>query len=115
MFLDTLLQLSNAQAVTTTAASTTIYDVSGAGSGNAPALVWGGAAGTFGADIGLGDGAVRPTAVFYVTTTFTAGGAATMVIAVQAAPDNGSNSPGTYVTLSETAAIAVASLTAGSQ
>lgn len=111
-FFDQTLLLSNAQAVTSTAASTTIYDVTGAGSGNAPALVWGTST-VFGDDIGSGEGVARPTAYFTVPTTFTAGGAATMVVSVQAAIDGGSNSPSTYHTLTETEAIPVASLVAG--
>lgn len=111
-FFDNSLLLSNAQAITVTAASTTIYDVTGAGSGVAPNLVFGTST-VFGADIGQGDGAARPTAYFTVPTTFTAGGAATMTIQIQAAIDNGSNSPSTYTTIVETQAIPVATLTAG--
>lgn len=111
-FFDQALLLSSAQAITTTAASTLIYDITGAGSGNAPALSWGTSA-TFGADIGSGDGEARPVGYFTVPTAFTAGGAATLVVSIQAAADNGSNAPGTYHTLTETEAIPVASLVAG--
>ena len=40
-YLDGNLQLSVAQAITTTAASTTIFDVTGAGSGNATNMTFG--------------------------------------------------------------------------
>lgn len=111
-FFDTSLLLSNAQAVTSTAASTNIYDVTGAGSGTAPAMIWGTST-VIGDDIGTGEGVARPVAYFTVPTAFTAGGAATLVVSVQAAVDNGSNAPGTYFTLTETQAIPVASLVAG--
>jgi hypothetical protein len=117
-FYDSLLQLSSAQAITTTAASTNLYDISGAGSGNAASQVYGvnpttGAAIQPGADIGTGDGMATPTAVFTVTTTGT--GAGTVTFSVQAAPDNGSNSPGTYVTLSSSAAMVGTALIKGNQ
>lgn len=114
MFLDTTLRLSNAQAITSTAASTNIYDVTGAGSGNAPTIAFGTAT-TFGADIGLGDGAAFPAAILNVGTAFVSGGGATLTISVQAAPDNGSNAPGTYVTLASTQAFTAAQLVAGAQ
>lgn len=112
-FLDNVLILSNAQAITASAASTTIYDVTGAGSGNAPALTWGTTT-SFGADIGLGDSANRPTAYFTVGTAFSSGGgSATLTVAIQAAPDNGSNAPGSYTTIYQSQAIPQANLTAG--
>lgn len=111
-FFDNSLLLSNAQAITSTAASTNLYDVTGAGSGVKPNLVFGTTT-VFGADMGQGDGMARPTAYFTVGTTFTASGSATMQIQIQAAIDNGSNSPSTYTTIVETDAIAVATLTAG--
>ena len=110
-FFDNSLLLSNAQAITVTADSTTIYDVTGAGSGTAPKLLFGGT--VFGEDIGAGEGLARPVAYFIVGTTFTAGGAATLQISVQAAPDNGSNVPGTYVALDQTFPIPVANLVSG--
>ena len=112
MFLDQALKLSDAQAITVTAASTNLYDITGAGSGNVPNMIFG-TTGLAGADMGLGDSAMRPTAYFSVDTTFTAAGAATLTIALQGAPDNGSGSPGTYTTIVETSALPVASLVAG--
>ncbi len=112
-FFDNSLLLSSAQAVTTTAASTNIYDITGAGSGNAPALVWGTST-VFGADIGAGDGVARPTAYFTVPTAFTSSGStATLTVAIQAAIDNGSDAPGTYYTLASTRIFTTAELAAG--
>lgn len=116
-FLDQALKLSVAQAVTVTAASTNLYDVTGAGSGNSPNMTFGvnalGVAQTAGFDIGTGDAAARPTLLLSVDTTFTAGGAATLTAQIQAAPDNGSNAPGTFTTIIETGALALAQLVAG--
>jgi hypothetical protein len=100
-FYDAPLLLSSAQAISSSTTSTTIYDVTGAGSGNAPSMTFGNAAATAkGFDIGNGDGLARPTANFTVTTAGSTSGGS-VKFAVQAAPDNGSNAPGTYVTLSE--------------
>ena len=97
MFVDTSLLLSSAQAITTSAASTNLYDVTGAGSGNAPSMTFGITGNDIGADIGNADGSSRPTAYFVVTTNGT--GTGTVTFAVEAAPDNGSNAPGTYIRL----------------
>jgi hypothetical protein len=116
MQLDALCQFSSAQAVTSTAASSSIYDVTGAGSGNAPNMIGGvtstGAA-LIGFDIGAGDGIAIPEVYWNVGTTFTAGGSATMQIQLQAAIDDGTNHAGTYYTIVETDALPVANLTAG--
>lgn len=109
-FFDTTLLLSNSQAITTTAASTTIYDVTGAGSGNAPAMVFGTNTTTYGVDIGTGDGVATPYAYWTVITAGT--GAGTVSFAVEAAP-NSSNSPGTYITLATSKAYTGTALTAG--
>lgn len=110
-FVDTSLQLSNAQAITTTAASTTLYDVTGAGSGVAPSMIFGLSGTKPGADIGTGDGMAIPYAYFSIGVTGT--GAGTVTFSVQAAPDNGSNSPGTYLTLASSAAYVGTTLLAG--
>lgn len=109
-FFDQTLLLSNAQAITATAASTNIYDVTGAGSGVAPSMVFGQGVTNFGADIGVGDGVENPVAFFTIGTAFATG--TSLTIAIQAAPAS-SNSPGTYITLTSTAAIPTASLVAG--
>jgi len=115
MFLDALVQLSTAQAITTTAASAAIYDVTGAGSGVAPNMVGGitsSGNALIGFDIGAGDGMAIPEVYVDVSTAFVTGDSATLTIAVQAAPDNGSNAPGTYVTLASSAVLTAAQLTA---
>lgn len=101
--------LSSAQAITTTAASTNLYDVTGAGSGSAPSMTFGN--GSVGFDIAGGlEGIARPTAYFVITTTGT--GAGTVTFQVQAAP-NSSNSPGTYITLTSTDALVGTTLLKG--
>mgnify|MGYP001593995527 FL=1 len=101
MFYDAPLVLSSAQPITTTAASTNLYDVTGAGSGVAPTMTFGN--GDIGFDIAGGvNGIAHPTAYWTVTTNGT--GTGTIAFAVQAAPDNGSNAPGTYTTLAQTEA-----------
>jgi len=113
MFLDNSLQLSNAQAITSTAAATNTYDITGAGVGNAPAMTFGNAT-TYGNDIGQGDGAAAPIyAIVFFTTPFVSGGGATLQVQIESAPDNGSNSPGTYSVISQTAALSVAQLNSG--
>jgi len=113
-FIDLSLQLSSAQAITTTAASTNIYDITGAGSGNAPNQEFGNAT-VFGADIGAGDGVAMPTVYVDVTTAFQTGDGATLTIALQAAIDNGSNAPGSYTTLLSTGVFAASVLTASNR
>lgn len=115
-FYDLPLQLSTAQAITTSAASTLIYDVTGAGSGVAPSMTFGqngltGAAALPGADIGAGDGSAVPEAQFIVTTDGT--GTGTVAFGIEAAIDNGSNSPGTYVRLATSKAYVGTALDAG--
>lgn len=107
-FFDSALVFSNAQAVTSTAASTSVYDITGVGSGTVPSLVWG-TTSAIGADMGFGDG-VRPTVFITSATAFVSGGGATMNIQIQAAPDNGSGTAGTYYTLWETGILTVAQL-----
>lgn len=96
-FYDNSLQLSTAQNVTTSAASTLTYDVTGAGAGNAPSMVFGQTSKP-GADIASGQGAATPVALFTVTTTGT--GTGTIAFGIEAAPDDGSNNAGSYVRLS---------------
>ncbi len=112
MFLDAALILSNAQAVTSTAASTNLYDITGAGSGVVPNLVWGTST-VFGADMGIGDQKDRPVILFSIPTAFVSGGGATLQIQIQAAVDSGTGGvPGTYYTLWESVALSVAQLAA---
>src|ERR1700677_1236414 len=110
-FTDLTLQLASAQAITSTAAGSTIYDVTGAGSGNAPnQKVGGGSSYIFGADIGVGR---TIYAWFVVTTAFVTGGGATLRFEIQASPANSSNTASGYVTLAASQAFAASALTAG--
>lgn len=118
MFLDALIAFSTAQAITSTAASTSIYDVTGAGSGNATNMISGvtsSGAALIGVDIGAGDGFIRPSVFVDVSTAFVSAGGATLTVQLQAAPDNGSNAPGTYVTIFQSAALTVAQLSSSGQ
>lgn len=118
MFLDNSLTFqtggwSTAQAVTTTADGTVVVDVTGAGVGNAPAMINGFPATntSIGYDIGLGDGVAIPYLLLQSTVTGT--GAGTVTISLSAAPDNGSYSPGTYTAIYTSKAIVGSSLVAG--
>ena len=119
MFLDASLTFNSSigvpQAISATANSASIIDVTGAGSGNAPNMVGGFPQlnNVLGQDIGSGDGVADPYVVFAVTTAGT--GAGTVTISLQAAPDNGSYAPGTWTTLASTAALVGTSLTLGTQ
>lgn len=106
---------STLQAVTATAASTNVFDVTGAGAGNTPAMTGAGGLNTaLGFDVGNGTGVETPVVEVTLGTPTTVTG--TLTIAVQAAPDNGSYSPDTYVTLSSTQAFTgAAELFAGAQ
>lgn len=112
MFLDAALILSNAQAITSTAVSTNIYDVTGAGSGVVPNLIWG-TTSVFGSDEGVGEGKNRPNIIFSAPVAFVSGGGATLQISIQAAIDSGTGGvPGTYYDLWSTDALTVAQLAA---
>lgn len=114
MQLDALTVFSTAQAITATAASTNVYDVTGAGAGNAPNMIGGltstGTAIVPGVDIGAGDGIAIPEVFWNIPTAFTSGGATTLQILLQVAADNGSNNPGTWVTLYESEVFSLAQL-----
>lgn len=95
-FYDNSLLLSNAQSLAgaaTTVISTTTYDITGAGSGTAPSMIWG--TSTFlQADVMIGR---QMYAYFTVSTAFSATTALT--IRVQAAAPAAGNVPGTWVDL----------------
>jgi len=100
-FYDNSLLLSNAQSLAgaaTTVISTSTYDITGAGSGTAPSMVWG--TSTFlAADVMVG----RPMyAYFTVTTAFSATTALT--VRIQAAAPATGNVPGTWVNIYQSAA-----------
>lgn len=118
-FLDNSLAFStswsSAQTVTTTADSTNVVDLTGAGSGTAPAMINGFPSSNtaIGFDIGAGDSSNRP--VLWVTIPSTTGGTQTgnVTILLKAAPDDGSYGQGTYTTLYTSAAFTASTLVAG--
>lgn len=121
MFLDQSLSfnttwaVASAQAITTTAVSTTIIDITGAGSGNAPAMIGGFPAANTAMfnDYGVaGDGMAVPWVLVCVQVAPTSP-TNTLTVQLQGAPDNGSFSPGTYDIYGQTDAMAGALLTAG--
>ena len=114
-FQDALTQLANAQAVTSTAAGTAVFDVCGVGSGTVPPMITGingstGAAVPIGFDIGAGDGFAIPEVFWSIPVAFVSAASATMQIALQAAPDDGTGTAGTYVTITETEILTPAQL-----
>lgn len=116
MFQDSQLQLASVLAVSATTAGT-VYDVTGAGSGTVPSMITGvngstGAAVPIGFDIGAGDGMAIPEVTYEIPTAFVSAGGATLQIQLQAAPDNGSGSAGTYQTLVQTSTYTAGQLAA---
>lgn len=120
--LDALTILSSAQAITVTAASSNVYDTAGLGVGSPvtniiglPTASSGGV--SFGNDLGGGGpNAEGPQLQTIVGTTFTAGGAGTLTIQLQAASDtSNTGTPGTYQTIAQTDAYALATLVAGAR
>lgn len=118
MFADNSLSFNtnwaSPQTVTTTADSSTIIDITGAGVGNAPAMIGGfpAANNAIGEDYGLGDGMAIPWVVVVVNV---AGGANsnTLTISLKSAPDSGTYTEGTYTTCGSTGAILDSALTLG--
>ena len=106
--------LSAAQSITTSAASTNILDVTGAGSGNAPNMIGNaGLATNLGTDLGAGQNIAHPGVLFVVTTAGT--GTGTVAFGIEAAPDAGNYNPGTYTRLTTSAAAVGTTLTLGAQ
>lgn len=117
MFLDNTLSfnttIGTVQTVTATADSQVVLDVTGAGSGKAPAMINGFPATNtaIGEDWGAGDGEAIPHVLVTVPTTGT--GAGTVTISVKTAPDDGSYGQGTYTTLISSPALVGTDLVAG--
>lgn len=88
-------------AITATAASTNVIDAAGTGLPASPQMR------------DLGPGAKPLKARVVVQQAFTAAGAATLQVQLEAAPDNGSGAPGAYAILAQSDAIPKASLIAG--
>lgn len=120
MILDVSSLLSNNQAITVTAPSQGVYDTAGLGVGQPVTNIFGqtfGGATNFGNDLGSGGpNASAPQLVAYVGTAFTAGGAGTLTVQLQTALDtNNSGTPGTWKTIDQTDAYALATLVAGAK
>lgn len=96
--------MSNAQTITATADSTNVFDVTGAGVGNAPAMIGAGGVNTaMGFDVGAGEGMAVPYVMVTITTSTTVTG--TLTFSLKAAPDSGTYTEGTYTTLYSSAAL----------
>jgi hypothetical protein len=117
MFVDNSLSFNGGwttpQAITATANGSSIIDITGAGSGNAPAMIGGFPAtkNAIGNDYGLADGEAVP--YLYLTVTTAGTGAGTLTVSIQEAPDNGSYSPGTYTTVYTSTTFVGTTLTLG--
>lgn len=100
-------------AITATVDGTHIIDVTGAGSGTAPAMINGfpSANTAIGVDYGAGDGKAVP--YLYSTVTTTGTGTGTVTISVSAAPDDGSYGQGSYTQLYASTAFVGTTLVAG--
>lgn len=108
--------LSSVQAITGTADSTNIFDVTGAGVGNLPTMIGAGGVNTaMGYDIGGGvEGVAVPQILITVITPTTVTG--TLTISLKAAPDSGTGTEGAYTTLYTGAALTGSTqLAAGAQ
>src|SRR5581483_3766491 len=120
MFADNSLSFntnwSTTQAITTTADSATIIDITGAGAGNAPAMINGYNAANTAMELDMGqagDGVATPWVVVCVVVAPTST-TNTLTVALKGAPDNGSYAEGTYDIYGQTDAMAGALLLAGS-
>ena len=92
-------------------ASTNVIDLMGSGVGTEVSNIIGNASQP-GMDVGVGG--VRPELNVTVGDAVVSGGGGTLNVKLQAAPNtDGTNQPGTWVTLAETGAITAANLTAG--
>lgn len=117
MFVDNQLSFngswSTPQAVTVTADGSSIIDITGAGSGNAPAMINGFPATNtaIGEDYGAGDGVAIPYLYLTVTTAGTTSN--TLTVSISAAPDNGSYGQGSYTQLYASKAFAGTALVKG--
>ena len=118
MLMDKLSQFSSAQAVTSTALSTSAYDllagaaVPSAGSYTTPNSIIGNAS-TFGMDLGIGSIAAQPRCVIEAIAAFTTGGT-TLQIQFQGVPDPGTGtlSGASWVTFEQSDTLGVSLLTA---
>lgn len=118
MFTDSSLSFNTnwatTQAITTTADSASVVDLTGAGSGNAPAMIGGFPAvnTAMGFDAGAAGDGIVPWVVVIVGVA-PSSSSNTLTIDLKSAPDDGSYGQGTYTICGSTAAMAGSLLTAG--
>src|SRR6266481_5188384 len=115
MILDGFLQFSSAQSIAagvSTINSTNDIDlgVGLVGNQQIPTFAAGGGA----RDIGIGDDPAMKLLV-QISTTVTSGGAATLQVALQGAPDSGTGTEGAFVTWYTSPVYALATLIAGAR
>lgn len=115
MIIDSLLRLSNAQSLAIavgTEPSTNVIDF-GLGTAADPAIP-SNANGGGARDMGVGD---KPALklLAQIGTAATSGGAGTLQISIQGAPDDGTGAPGAYTTWWSSPAYALATLAAGAR
>lgn len=92
--------------------ASSVIDLAGVGSGNA-ITNWIGNVATFGTDLGIGEDRLLLDVV--IGTALATANSCTLTCNFQLAPDNGSNSPGTWQTVVATPAITAAQGTANSR
>ena len=96
MLIDSQNQFSDQQAVTATGATASTHTID------------------LGSSRDIGSAAVDRLALLcQVAVAFASGGAATLQVQVQTAPDNGAGAPGSWTTLAQSDAVPVASLVQG--
>lgn len=111
MILDALLRFSNNQSLAIAVGSTPSTDVIDFGiASGIPSSANGGGK----RDMGIGDNPALKLVV-QITTTATSGGAGTLAVAIEGAPDNGSGVPGSYIAWWSSPAYALATLVAGAR
>ncbi len=112
-FYDNSLLLSSAQSVVGTATaviSTNTYDITGAGSGTAPTMIWG-TSSFLTADVMVG----RPMYMYATVTTAFSVGASTCTFIIEAATAATGNLPGSWVPIYSSTAFTGTQLTVRSQ
>jgi len=119
-FMDNTLAFSSnwstVQTVSATADSTRVVDITGAGSGNAPAMINGYPASNtaIGEDYGVGDGVAIPYLYLSIPAAGTGTQTGSFTVTIAAAPDDGSYGQGSYTSLYVSKSFTSSTLGAGS-